>query len=268
MSDFTIHKDKERRERYISRHKKDLKTKDPMKPGYLSMFILWNKPSLRASLADYKRRLGVYNRTGKFPIKISGSKKLKFGMISLLGDRAPLTRTREWIYKKGDEWGMPTLMDVGVDPYIRTDQQVQEVGMRDANQRRDAIAQRGYDPQRGYDFPEEMPQEILPQDMGPFEMTGGRTDNYSRRLRKLWHEAMVKYKKGISLNPSEEWELLDAPQTFGYSIFNSIKDVASQQFNEMIPLAKKTASKKFNEMIPLAKKTALEKLDKKLKEKL
>lgn len=81
MSDFTIHKDRERRERYISRHKKDLKTGDPMKPGYLSMYILWNKPTLKASLADYKRRLGVYNRTGKFPKRIAGSKKLYFGAI-------------------------------------------------------------------------------------------------------------------------------------------------------------------------------------------
>ena len=81
MSDFTIHKDRERRERYISRHKKDLRTGDPMKPGYLSMYILWNKPSLKASLADYKRRLNVYNRTGKFPTGISGSKKLSFGTI-------------------------------------------------------------------------------------------------------------------------------------------------------------------------------------------
>jgi len=81
MSDFTIHKDRERRERYISRHKKDLKTGDPMRPGYLSMYILWNKPSLKASLADYKRRLNAYNRTGKFPKEISGSKKLSFGAI-------------------------------------------------------------------------------------------------------------------------------------------------------------------------------------------
>ncbi len=81
MSDFTIHKDKERRERYISRHKKDLKTGDPMRAGYLSMYILWNKPSLKSSLADYKRRLNTYNRTGKFPMGISGSKKLKFGSI-------------------------------------------------------------------------------------------------------------------------------------------------------------------------------------------
>lgn len=81
MSDFTIHKDRKRRERYISRHKKDLRTNDPMKPGYLSMYILWNKPTLKASLTDYKRRLSVYNRTGKFPTAISGSKKLSFGSV-------------------------------------------------------------------------------------------------------------------------------------------------------------------------------------------
>lgn len=82
MSDFTIHKDLERRERYISRHKKDLRTNDPMKPGYLSMYILWNKPTLKASLTDYKRRLNVYNKTGKFPKGITGSKKLsRFGAL-------------------------------------------------------------------------------------------------------------------------------------------------------------------------------------------
>lgn len=57
MSDYTIHKDKERRNRYIARHAKDLKTNDPTKPGYLAMFILWNKPTIKASIADYKRRL-------------------------------------------------------------------------------------------------------------------------------------------------------------------------------------------------------------------
>jgi hypothetical protein len=39
------------------------------------MFVLWNKPSLQASISDYRRRLGVYNRTGKFPTDITGYKK-------------------------------------------------------------------------------------------------------------------------------------------------------------------------------------------------
>lgn len=71
MSDFTLHKDVERRGRYIKRHLKDLKTKDPMRAGYLSMFILWNKRTLNASIKDYRRRLAQFNKTSKFPITIN-----------------------------------------------------------------------------------------------------------------------------------------------------------------------------------------------------
>lgn len=80
MSDYTKHKDTERRNRYITRHTKDLRTNDPMRAGYLSMYILWNKKTFKASLSDYKRRLNTYNRTGKFPKYIIGSSlKSKFG---------------------------------------------------------------------------------------------------------------------------------------------------------------------------------------------
>ena len=68
MSDFTKHHDSDRRKRYISRHRKDLKTNDPSRAGYLSMFILWNKSNLQASIRDYRRRLGIYNKSGKFPV--------------------------------------------------------------------------------------------------------------------------------------------------------------------------------------------------------
>ena len=71
MSDFTIHHDVDRRNRYISRHLKDLDTGDPTRAGYLSMFVLWNKPSFNASVKDYKTRLEIYNQTGKFPSSIS-----------------------------------------------------------------------------------------------------------------------------------------------------------------------------------------------------
>lgn len=54
--DYTIHKDKARRDRYRLRHKKDLKTNDPTKPGYLSYYILWNKPTLKESIEDYKKK--------------------------------------------------------------------------------------------------------------------------------------------------------------------------------------------------------------------
>jgi hypothetical protein len=69
-SDFTKHKDVSRRARYITRHRKDLKTNDPTRAGFLSMFVLWNKKSLQASIRDYRRRLNVFNKTGKFPISI------------------------------------------------------------------------------------------------------------------------------------------------------------------------------------------------------
>ena len=70
--DYTTHRDKDRRNRYIFRHMKDTKTNDPTRAGYLSLYILWNKPSFNGSLADYKKRLSQYNKTGKFPKPITG----------------------------------------------------------------------------------------------------------------------------------------------------------------------------------------------------
>jgi len=68
--DFTIHKDMTRRSKYIHRHKKDLLTNDPKRAGYLSMFILWNRPSLQQSIQDYKKRLLEFNKTNIFPTEI------------------------------------------------------------------------------------------------------------------------------------------------------------------------------------------------------
>ena len=76
--DFTKIKNKQEankvKSRYIFRHHKDLKTGNPMRAGFLSMFILWNKPSVAAGVADYRRRLNIYNKTGKFPINMGGYK--------------------------------------------------------------------------------------------------------------------------------------------------------------------------------------------------
>ena len=66
-SDFTKHHDPARKKRYMLRHHKDLKG-NPAKAGYLSMFVLWNKPTISGSIRDYRRRLNKYNRTGKFPV--------------------------------------------------------------------------------------------------------------------------------------------------------------------------------------------------------
>lgn len=60
---------KEVRENYRKRHKRDLRTNDPTRAGYLAMGIIWNKPTLEASIRDYRRRLNIYNKTGTFPTK-------------------------------------------------------------------------------------------------------------------------------------------------------------------------------------------------------
>ena len=54
--DYTMHKDDERKKRYINRHKKNENWNDPTKAGTLSRFILWNKPTIRESLKDYLNR--------------------------------------------------------------------------------------------------------------------------------------------------------------------------------------------------------------------
>ena len=55
-SDYLHHKDDERKGRYILRHMKNENWKDPTKAGTLSLYILWNKKTLKASIADYKRK--------------------------------------------------------------------------------------------------------------------------------------------------------------------------------------------------------------------
>jgi len=57
MSDYTINKDKDRRERYRKRHMKDLKTNDPTRAGYLSYYLLWgDSTSLKKNISDYKKK--------------------------------------------------------------------------------------------------------------------------------------------------------------------------------------------------------------------
>lgn len=59
-SDFTIHKDPERKRRYLERHGRGREDwDDPTTPGALSRWLLWNKPTFGASLRDFKRRFGL-----------------------------------------------------------------------------------------------------------------------------------------------------------------------------------------------------------------
>jgi len=60
MSDFTKHKDKTRKQRYLKRHSgMGEHWNKPDTPGALSKWILWNKPSFKASLADFKKRFDL-----------------------------------------------------------------------------------------------------------------------------------------------------------------------------------------------------------------
>lgn len=56
MSDFTKHRDEARKQRYLARHRTREDWRDFTSAGALSRWILWNKPTLRESIADYKQR--------------------------------------------------------------------------------------------------------------------------------------------------------------------------------------------------------------------
>jgi hypothetical protein len=56
-SDYTKHRNKTRKQRYLSRHSgMGEHWNKPDTPGALSRWILWNKPSFKASVADFKKR--------------------------------------------------------------------------------------------------------------------------------------------------------------------------------------------------------------------
>ncbi len=58
---FTMHKDIERKKRYIARHKKNENwTKTGYKTaGFWSRWLLWNKPTLEESAKDIKERFNI-----------------------------------------------------------------------------------------------------------------------------------------------------------------------------------------------------------------
>jgi hypothetical protein len=59
-SDYTKHKNKTRKQRYLKRHSgMGEHWTQPDTPGALSRWILWNKPSFKASLADFKKQFGL-----------------------------------------------------------------------------------------------------------------------------------------------------------------------------------------------------------------
>lgn len=56
-SDFTQHKDPKRKEAYIRRHQTRENWNDPETAGFYARWLLWNKPTLSASIKDMIRRI-------------------------------------------------------------------------------------------------------------------------------------------------------------------------------------------------------------------
>jgi hypothetical protein len=57
---YIDHKDKEIRKNYRARHKKDLKTDDYTRAGYLSYYILWgDETNLKDAVKSYKNKFNL-----------------------------------------------------------------------------------------------------------------------------------------------------------------------------------------------------------------
>jgi hypothetical protein len=63
MSDYTKHKNPTRKQRYLDRHSgMGERWNKPDTAGALSRWVLWNKPSFRASVNDFKKRFNLTSR--------------------------------------------------------------------------------------------------------------------------------------------------------------------------------------------------------------
>ena len=58
--DYTDHHDLRRKKLYLIRHRKNEDWTDPVTPGALSRWILWNLPSLDDSIDDYVKRFRMH----------------------------------------------------------------------------------------------------------------------------------------------------------------------------------------------------------------
>ena len=59
-SDYTIHKDEKRKQRYLDRHRRNEKWNDYMSAGSLSRFILWgSSTSITENIKSYKKKFNL-----------------------------------------------------------------------------------------------------------------------------------------------------------------------------------------------------------------
>ena len=61
MSDFTKHKDPERKQRYLDRHRKREDWSDPTTASFYATNLLWNKKTLTESIKDTNNRFKNIN---------------------------------------------------------------------------------------------------------------------------------------------------------------------------------------------------------------
>ena len=64
-TDYTLSKDKDKKEAYIARHKKNEDWSDPETAGFYAKHLLWNKPTFQASFKDLKSKFKTINFTLK-----------------------------------------------------------------------------------------------------------------------------------------------------------------------------------------------------------
>jgi len=58
--DYTTHHDKERRQRYLGRHRKNENWASPMSAGSLSRWILWgDSTSIQENIKNFKKRFSL-----------------------------------------------------------------------------------------------------------------------------------------------------------------------------------------------------------------
>ena len=58
-STYIDHRDEKKKDAYIARHRVNENFNNPTTAGSLSRFILWNKTTFSASIADFKKRFNL-----------------------------------------------------------------------------------------------------------------------------------------------------------------------------------------------------------------
>jgi hypothetical protein len=58
-TDFTKSRDEGKKSAYIQRHQSREDWNNPVSAGALSRWVLWNKPTLKESIKDYKKRFNL-----------------------------------------------------------------------------------------------------------------------------------------------------------------------------------------------------------------